>query len=97
MTNNQLKILASGVKDVIIVWGTPECPNCQMVKMRLKGEGYEYEERDIEKDLPKECPVVRNDVMAAYTDAGVLPVVQINAMACTVEEAYNMLTVKGAI
>ena len=38
------------MKDSIIVYSSPTCPKCKAVKMKLKQQGIEFEDYNIEAD-----------------------------------------------
>lgn len=41
------------MKDSIIVYSSPTCPRCKMLKMELAKKGVEYEDYNIEEDPEK--------------------------------------------
>ena len=79
--------------DRVVVWGAPGCDQCELVELRLKFSGFSPEVKNFEKELEREPPVVRMEVMGAYQFQQAFPVIQVNDRGCTLSEGYEMLGV----
>jgi len=80
----------TGVKDKVVVWGNEGCTQCELTEMRLRANGFQPA-RGFMDDLHMEPPILRNEIMVAYSLQGSLPVVQVNNMALPTEDAYSVL------
>ena len=72
----------------IVVWGADNCPDCDAMTNRLKTDGHIVSKKDLERELIAEDPMVRMEVMEAYSQRQAFPVFQVGEKAYTPEEFF---------
>ena len=78
----------------VVVYGKPGCGLCEAAKRKLETLAIPYEYRDIAPMLALHDGWRQNgsvDVLAAYTQAGTLPIIGINGEYVTYPEAMRRL------